>query len=313
MKKRVIFLLFSVVCTSIIYAEDNKHPECQGGVYLEGNVISSPYFVHGKDRKGVELSHTKFHANVNGNDYEVSVDNIFAEGYSEDDVPKSLKDNITKGASVELCGETYQNGAQKGIHWVHLICPSSNAVNGFLIANGKNLTDVDKYCYIFSHLKGSNENKLPRYISANLTDKSKKIFEKEIGELHFSNSTLRPNQYLDHTTIAFAPDEEIFNEYKHIVPENSQVTIEPYLRCWSDSFKVEAARVNLYDQNGNKFSSTNNFDHITLSTDGKSPVASNDLFLKSENDYKGDDKITDLNCEPIINTSLDAVSKYNYE
>jgi hypothetical protein len=147
MKQKIILLFTIILFSSISFADDLSAQSCAGD-YLEGKVTTPLSYVSGKKLKNVELSHTKFHISaIDGKDYEVSVDNIFANDYSASTVPYSLKNRLQKGTNVKLCGEKYSDGS--GIHWVHTECPKNNNVEGFVIVNGTNLTASKQYCYIF--------------------------------------------------------------------------------------------------------------------------------------------------------------------
>ncbi|AIT09596.1 hypothetical protein LO80_06225 [Candidatus Francisella endociliophora] len=154
--------------------------------------------------------------------------------------------------------------------------------------------------------------KIPLYISADLTPQSRVALEKEVGKLCFSNKGLKKNEYLDHTTITYAPSKAIFDKYQKIAPAGDKMTIKPYKLCWSENFGVEAALVNLYNSKDKKIPSTNKYQHVTIATNGKPPVAGNYLFEKAEKGYNDQDKITDLKCKKLSNLSLDAISTYHY-
>lgn len=154
--------------------------------------------------------------------------------------------------------------------------------------------------------------KLPLYISADLTPQSRAVLEKEVGQLKFSNQGLKENDYIDHTTITYAPSKAIFAKYEKVAPAEDKMTIKPYKLCWSKSFGVEAALVDLYNSKGKKIPSTNKYQHITIATNGKPPVASNYLFEKAEKNNSDNDKVKDLECRDLSSISLRAISTYHY-
>jgi hypothetical protein len=158
----------------------------------------------------------------------------------------------------------------------------------------------------------SYAEKIPLYISADLTPQSRELLEKEVGQLQFSNPGLKENDYLDHTTITYAPNRTIFAKYEKLAPAGDKMTIKPYKLCWSKSFGVEAALVYLYNSKGKKIPSTNKYQHITIATNGKPPVASNYLFEKAEENNDDSDKVTDLECKKLSSISLEAISTYHY-
>jgi hypothetical protein len=160
--RRVAIIAFLLGCAGApaAWADEAATCQAQDGSFLTGSVIAGPQFKPGHDRDGVELSHTHItlHADQDGQDYDVAIDNVFASGYDAagETVPAPLS-AIAVGDRVELCGALY-TGGDIGIHWVHTNCgetPSPQAPDGWvkiLDANGlpgPNLEASQEYCKLF--------------------------------------------------------------------------------------------------------------------------------------------------------------------
>ncbi len=143
--------------TNCAFADDAADCQAAAGTYLTGVAQSAPKFVHGKSRRGVELSHTHItlRGDADSKTYDIAVDNVFASGYLRHQrvVPPPL-DGVKKGDHLELCGIPYQGG----MHWVHTNCgdqPTAQDPNGWLKelatdgSAGENLEGSTKYCYLW--------------------------------------------------------------------------------------------------------------------------------------------------------------------
>lgn len=141
-------------------ADEAADCAANAGSYLTGVVAVAPYYKGGRDRKGVELSHTHVTiiGDADGKRYDVAMDNVFASGYDAagPHVPSPLS-GILQGDHLGLCGQLYPDGS--GIHWVHTNCgdkPSAAKPNGWvrkLDAGGQpttgNLEDNGEYCRLW--------------------------------------------------------------------------------------------------------------------------------------------------------------------
>jgi hypothetical protein len=146
--KKIILILLSL---SPIAGFAATASNCNGD-YLQGTIDVAPYFKSGASQQGVELSHTHIQVNSAGSEYDVAIDNVFANDYDQTNgssVPSSLAQSLQVGQTVQLCGERY-TGGDIGIHWVHTNCGvSSSGPNGYVVVKGRNLTNNQEYCYLW--------------------------------------------------------------------------------------------------------------------------------------------------------------------
>ncbi len=144
-----------------------------GGYFQYGTVNAPPNsdysrvvnYKSGSKRKGIPLSHTHIEITsaLDGNVYDVAIDNVFAKDYSKTakSVPKSYAQAITANSTLYLCSgnpskvpySENENLAQQGFDWVHTNCAASgypsSFQNGFISTDaGVNLTNSQKYCYL---------------------------------------------------------------------------------------------------------------------------------------------------------------------
>lgn len=156
-------LISAVWAAAPVTARADEAADCaaNAGRYLTGVVSVAPYFKGGRDRHGVELSHSHvtITGDADGQPYDVAMDNVFASGYDAAGrtVPAPLS-GIAKGDRLGLCGLIYADGG--GIHWVHGNCgkrPSPTKPNGWvkkLDASGQpisgNLEDNGEYCRLWN-------------------------------------------------------------------------------------------------------------------------------------------------------------------
>lgn len=154
---------------------------CQsaGGYYQYGTVNSPPnsdysavtnYKAATESLEGIPLSHTHIEITsaIDGNIYDVAIDNVFADGYNPLSyvVPSTYVENLTAGSTVYFCSgnptqvpypvnEPESNPfATQGFDWVHTNCAASgypsSFKNGFLYdQNNNNLTNNQMYCYLW--------------------------------------------------------------------------------------------------------------------------------------------------------------------
>jgi hypothetical protein len=157
---RVLPLALLILLAQPAWAADEKAAcAASGGTFLTGTVVSGPRFAHGKERRGVELSHT--HVRLRGDDgqtYDIAMDDVFADGYDDapDRVPAPLS-SIRPGDRLELCGRPFSSGG-KGMDWVHTNCggrPSRAAPDGWVKVLGRdgspgpNLEASQEYCRLW--------------------------------------------------------------------------------------------------------------------------------------------------------------------
>jgi hypothetical protein len=141
-------------------AEEAAQCHANAGTYITGSVTEGPVFVRGRERRGVELSHTHLTllSDQDGQSYDVAIDNVFADGYDAagESVPAPLS-TIRIGDRVELCGKLYASGGP-GIDWVHTACgerPTPAQPAGWtkvLAADGTpgpNLEASQEYCRLW--------------------------------------------------------------------------------------------------------------------------------------------------------------------
>ncbi|MGZ5199516.1 MAG: hypothetical protein ACXWC4_07060 [Telluria sp.] len=158
--KRIVLGVLLAVIGSAAMADDRQVCQAADGSYLSGVVVLGPKFVHGQYRQGVELSHThlKLRADQDGQVYDVAIDNVFANGYQQNqrDVPAPIN-GIRVNDRLALCGQLYDRGV--GIHFVHTNCgqaPSSNHPDGWIRVvdasgrAGPNLEGNTSFCPLFA-------------------------------------------------------------------------------------------------------------------------------------------------------------------
>ena len=152
-------------------------------------------------------------------------------------------------------------------------------------------------------MPSKNHPGLPRFISAVLTDESRKKLELGLDELKFSNRTLKPEQYMHHVTIAYNPDLSTYEKVIKTVTDGDRIIVKCKRRCWSESFGVEAVTVELKTLNGKDVFINNEYPHITISTEGLPPVKSNDLF---KNQYE----LSDFQFEDVSFLTLESYVEF---
>ncbi|MBT0570148.1 hypothetical protein KIK84_07415 [Curvibacter sp. CHRR-16] len=163
--------------TPNLSAKAQKYQQmCQsaGGYFQTGTVNTPPNsdypqvtnYKSGKKRNGIPLSHTHIEITsaIDGNVYDVAIDNVFANDYSPQkySVPASYVKGIQGGANLYLCSgnpsqvpySENEGMANQGFDWVHTNCAQSGYTgtfqNGFIYNDqGVNLTNSQTYCYLW--------------------------------------------------------------------------------------------------------------------------------------------------------------------
>ena len=157
-QRRSVALCLALALVSFgVLADEAQDCQAAAGTLLIGHVTSAPRFKHGMYRNGVELSHTHLtlHGDADGTDYDVAIDNVFAQGYRKNakTVPAPLN-TIAVGEALEVCGLPFDGG----IHWVHNNCgdtPTPQEPNGWVKKIGEdgsvgpNLEGGQAYCYLW--------------------------------------------------------------------------------------------------------------------------------------------------------------------
>jgi major membrane immunogen (membrane-anchored lipoprotein) len=144
----------------------------------------------------------------------------------------------------------------------------------------------------------SNYQGMPRMIQAVLTENSILTLLAACDPLKFSNRTLKKNQYCHHVTLAFNPDPKTYTKIIQTAKDGDIVDIQCKYRFWSESFGVEAVTVEI-TKDGKTVFCNNEYPHITISTEGKPPVASNELL-------KNQFTLNDIESEPFSHVTLKA-------
>jgi len=151
---------------------------------------------------------------------------------------------------------------------------------------------------------------LPHFIAAVLTDEAINRLKIAVGDFKFSNSTLKEDQYCHHVTLAFNPDLSDYEKIRKTAPEGTEVIVKCKKLCHSEEFGAEAALVEVYNKDGKPVFVQSGYPHITISTEGKSPVAGKQLFEYSDDGYEGNKYISDLECNDMSYLVLDAIVSY---
>lgn len=146
-----------------------------GGGYFQTGTVNTPpnsdypqvtNYQSGKKRNGIPLSHTHIEitSTVDGNVYDVAIDNVFANDYKANrySVPPSYVKGIQGGATLYLCSgnpskvpySENEGIASLGFDWVHTNCAQSGYPttfqNGFIYNDSNvNLTNSQSYCYLW--------------------------------------------------------------------------------------------------------------------------------------------------------------------
>jgi hypothetical protein len=148
---------------------------------------------------------------------------------------------------------------------------------------------------------------LPRFIAAVLTDDARQRLELAIGDFKFPNSKLKEEQHLHHVTMAFNPTLSDYQKIIKTAKSGDEVIVKCKKRCWSKDYGAEAVKVELLNKDGKPIYVQSGFPHITVSTDGKPPVAGMKLFAQSDEGYDGENYIHDLECEGFDHITLSAI------
>ena len=116
---------------------------------------------------------------------------------------------------------------------------------------------------------------VPRIITAELTDDAIRI-------LRLAVSPKYPVVYMHHCTLAYKPHDDIVNAIEMTAKENDFVVVRCNTDYWKDG--VQAVHIDVFTTDmSKKVFCVNKYPHITISTDGKPPKASNDLLANIPN------------------------------
>lgn len=157
--------------------------ESSGGYFQYGNVLAPPssdysevtnFQKASQTLQGVPLSHTviEIASGLNGRIYQVAIDNVFAIDYNgesynvySESVPEIYQKSLTPGQTAYFCSGNAKSVpysvsdekfAESGFDWVHTNCvaagfESNGFTNGWLVVDGKKLTDNTTYCYLWAN------------------------------------------------------------------------------------------------------------------------------------------------------------------
>jgi hypothetical protein len=150
--KKVLFYLMLIVPFLHAYANDKEKCEKAHGEYLVGTVVEEPKY---RPSKQAWYSHSDMEVKVGDDVYFVPINNAFTPDFdtSIKDVPGSLK-QFKVNVEVSMCGSTFSNDGELGIHFVHVNCakPQPRKPDGWLKRSDEedSVTDSRKYCDKFS-------------------------------------------------------------------------------------------------------------------------------------------------------------------
>lgn len=113
--------------------------------------------------------------------------------------------------------------------------------------------------------------RLPRMISAVLTEVSQKWLREKIGEPQYKKI------YCHHVTMAYKPTEQDVLNLEKIVQNGQEVVIKLGRKLWANGVEAVEAQV-IEPQSQQLIPIKNSHPHITISTDNKPPVLSNDML-----------------------------------
>ena len=141
--------------------------------------------------------------------------------------------------------------------------------------------------------------RLPRSISAVLTSTGQKWLSEKIGQPQYKKL------YMHHVTVAYKPSEQDVLEIEKYVHNGEDVVIKLGRRFWAKGVEAIEAQV-IVPTTQNIVPVKNKKPHITISTDGKAPVLSNDMLA-------GEGEFTDgFEGAQLIGGHIHAYIKYEY-
>lgn len=118
-------------------------------------------------------------------------------------------------------------------------------------------------------------NKPPKAIFATLTSDSQKALLEKVKPIY-------KKIYTHHVTIFYAPKEENVKSLLDIIVPGQDVIIKLGRRFWANG--VEAIEAKVFTKDGKEVPINNKKPHVTISTDNKPPVLSNDM-LEQKGDF----------------------------
>ena len=112
---------------------------------------------------------------------------------------------------------------------------------------------------------------LPKAVFATLTSTSQKALLSKVTPVY-------KKVYAHHVTLVYAPKEDDINDIEEFVVNGEKVVIRLGRRFWSKGVEaIEAKVFTAYNEN-REVPIKNEKPHITISTDNKPPVLSNDML-----------------------------------
>lgn len=192
--KHCVLILTAALVTACNSGSSNSTPVANNlyyqqlcksaGGYFQYGIVNAPpssdyplvtnYSKGSESIDGIPLSHTHIEMTsaIDGNVYDVAIDNVFAANYNNESydvfsnqVPASYSNNLIAGSIIYLCsgnpsGVPYpvsgESFAVQGFDWVHTNCVASGYPstykNGWLYdSKNNNLTNNQTYCYLWQN------------------------------------------------------------------------------------------------------------------------------------------------------------------
>ena len=118
---------------------------------------------------------------------------------------------------------------------------------------------------------------MPRMIQATLTPESHEKL------LHKWGDPVYKKIFAHHVTIAYQPNEADMTKLSGVIANGQPVVVLLGRRLWANG--VEAVEAKVWTMDGKEVPIKNAKPHITVSTDNKPPVLSNDM-LQGKGDFK---------------------------
>jgi len=110
---------------------------------------------------------------------------------------------------------------------------------------------------------------IPKAVFATLTSTSQKALLSKVTPMY-------TKLYTHHVTLVYAPKDVDMKKLTAVVAEGQSVVIKLGRRFWAKG--VEAIEAKVFTQDGLEIPIKNEKPHITISTDNKPPVLSNDML-----------------------------------
>lgn len=118
---------------------------------------------------------------------------------------------------------------------------------------------------------------IPKAVFATLTTKSQKSLLSKVTPVY-------TKLYTHHVTLVYAPKDVDMKKLTKFVAEGQPVIIKLGRRLWANG--VEAIEAKVFTQDGLEVPIKNEKPHVTISTDNKPPVLSNDM-LAGKGEFNG--------------------------